>query len=179
MLIKSYRLEVSTSSHSMEEFEYEAIAHLEVDISPALPYLNTTLSRAIYLPKRPALSWRHDGHNIGFWPSRIAVDHLESRQAVEEWVTRLIGLVNDVWARRDEIVPDATTHERLQPLELYRLLPGTNCKACGENSCFNLALKLAAGQAPLTACTPLYNEGAYEAQRQRLESLMATKWPAL
>jgi len=179
MLIESYRLEVSTSTHSLEEFEFEAIAHLDIDLSPVLPYLNATLGRAVYLPKKPVLSWRYEGHNIGFWPDRIAVDHLVSREAVTEWATRLVALANDAWERRDQIEPDHTTHERLQPLMLYRLLPGTNCKACGEDTCFNLALKLAAGQAQLAACAPLYGEAVYDEQRQRLESLIATRWPLL
>ncbi len=84
--------------------------------------------------------------------------------------SRLVALVNDVWEKRDQIEPDLTIHERLQPLELYRLLPGTNCKACGEATCFNLALKLAAGQVELAACTPLMQEPAYEERRARLAS---------
>jgi ArsR family metal-binding transcriptional regulator len=179
MLIESYHLEIGVSTHSTEEFEYEAIAHLEVDLSPALPYLNATLSRGVYLPRRPVLSWRLEGHNIGFWPDRIAVDHLHSREEVDAWVARLVALVNDVWEKRQQIEPDLTTHERLQPLELYRLLPGTNCKACGEATCFNLALKLAAGQVELAVCTPLIQEPAYEEQRAGLMSLIATKWPVL
>ena len=77
MLIESYELQIEMSTHSAEEIEYEAIAHLNADISPVLPYLNATLSSGIYVPKTPVLSWRYEGHNIGFWPDRIAVDNLE------------------------------------------------------------------------------------------------------
>ncbi|HNS50395.1 MAG TPA: (Fe-S)-binding protein [Anaerolineae bacterium] len=179
MLIQSFRLEVETSTHSVQEFEYEAIAYLDVDLSPVLPYLNARLSRGVYLPKRPVLSWRFEGHNIGFWPDRIAVEHLHSRAEADEWVARLVALVNDTWQKRDQIEPDHSTHERLQPLQLYRLLPGTNCKACGEASCFNLALKLAAGQVGLELCTPLAQDATYAARWQQLASLIATRWPAL
>ena len=57
MLIESYELEITVATHSTEQFEYEAIAHLVVDIREALPYLNATLSRALYVPSRPSLSW--------------------------------------------------------------------------------------------------------------------------
>lgn len=167
------------STHSAEEIEYEVIAHLNVDIGPVLPYLNATLSRGIYLPDTPALSWRHEGHNIGFWPNRIAVDHLESREHVTQMIERLVGLVNQTWEKRDQLEPDTTTHKQLQPLELYQLLPRTNCKVCGEATCFNFALKLVAAQAQLESCTPLYTDSTYDRQRGQLESLMATKWPAL
>jgi ArsR family metal-binding transcriptional regulator len=90
-----------------------------------------------------------------------------------------VDLVNQTWARRDEIEPDTTTHKRLQPLELYRLLPRTNCRACGEDTCFNFALKLVAAQSELARCTPLYGQEGFEEERSQLESLLSTKWPVL
>jgi ArsR family metal-binding transcriptional regulator len=181
MLIESYNIEIEISTHSMEHLEFEAFVHFDVDISPVLPYLNTVLSSGIYLPDTPALSWRYDGHNIGFWPHRIALGDLATREEAEELATRLVKLVNHTWEKRDEIDPDPTTHKRLQPLELYQLLPQTNCKACGEPTCFSFALKLVAGQATLEACTPLYDPATaatYSAQRTQLGSLLASKWPA-
>jgi ArsR family metal-binding transcriptional regulator len=175
MLIESYSLEVDVSKHSAEEFEYEAIARLEVDISRVLPYLNAKLTNGTYFSDGPVFSWRQDSHNIGFWPDRIAVDHLDTREQAEEMIEKLVKLVNDVWNKRAEIEPDTRTRENLQPLELYRLLPRTNCKACGESTCFNFALKLAAGQLALRQCEPLYAEDQYESQRMQLETLIATK----
>ncbi|MBN1179851.1 MAG: hypothetical protein JXD18_11595 [Anaerolineae bacterium] len=179
MLIESYDVDISVSTHSDEEFEYEAIAHLNVDIGPALPYLNATLRRGIYLPNRPALSWRHEGHNIGFWARRIAVDNLESREAAYAMLERLVGLVNRVWVQRDTLEPDPTTHKQLQPLEVHRSLPGLNCRACGEATCFNFALKIVGAQADLTRCTPLYEDETLTEKRAVLEGLLAAKWPAL
>jgi ArsR family metal-binding transcriptional regulator len=181
MLIKSYELEVEISTHSAEHLEFEAFVRFDVDISPVLPYLNTMLSSGTYLPNTPALSWRYEGHNIGFWPNHIAIGDLASREEAVEFATRLTQLVNRTWEKRDEIEPDSTTRKRLQPLELYQQLPQTNCKACGEDTCFNFALKLVAGQAELEACTPLYdpaNETVYAAQIAQLESQLASKWPA-
>jgi ArsR family metal-binding transcriptional regulator len=175
MLIKSYDLKVEAGKHSAEEFEYEAIAHLPVDISQALPYLNATLKNGTYFPDGPAFSWRQGDHSIGFWSDRIAVDHLETREHAAEMIEQLVTLVNDVWEKRADIEPDTTTRENLQPLELYRLLPKTHCKECGETTCLNFALKVAAGQAKLEECRPLYADGEREEQRRELESLVATK----
>jgi ArsR family metal-binding transcriptional regulator len=175
MLIESYDLKIEVSTHSTEEFEYEAIAHLSIDISPVLPYLNATLHNGTYLPDAPAFSWREDSHHIGFWPHRIAIDHLESRPEAERWIEKLVKMVNDVWEKRDSIQPDITQRENLQPLELFRLLPKTNCKECGENTCFNFALKLAAGQKELANCSPLHRESTFSEQRGQLECLLFRK----
>ena len=179
MLIRKHTINIEISTHSVQEFEYEAIAHLDADITPVLPYLNATLSRGVYLPDKPALSWRHEGRNMGFWPRRIAVDHLASREDVETVVQSLIDLVNEIWGKRDQIEPDHTTHKLLQPLELHRLLPKTNCKLCGESTCFNFALKIVAGQAKITGCIPLYQDPAWDQRREKLEKLVDTKWPAI
>jgi ArsR family metal-binding transcriptional regulator len=179
MLIETYNLEIVVSTHSANEFEYEAIAQLSVDIRQVLPYLNAKLRSGTYLPDVPAFSWRKDEHKIAFWHDRIAVDHLESREQAKVVMEELVKLVNDVWDGRGQIVPESTSRENLQPLELYRLLPRTNCKKCGEASCFNFALKLAAGQIELEKCEPLYVEVEYREQRAQIESLLAAKRPLL
>jgi len=38
---------------------------------------------------------------------------------------------------------------------VYKLLPQTNCKQCGEPTCYTFALKLAASQKKITDCPPL------------------------
>ncbi len=179
MLIQSYDLKIEVSTHSVQEFEYEATAHLPVDIGHVLPYLNATLRNGTYFSDGPAFSWRQENHKIGFWPDRIAVDHLESRDQAIEVIEELVTLVNHVWEQREEIEPDTRSRDNLQPLELYRLLPRTNCKACGESTCFSFALKLAAGQVELRQCEPLYAEKEWEEQRMQLDLLLVTKRPLL
>lgn len=179
MLIESYELEIAVATHSTEHFEYEAIARLAVDIRPVLPYLNATLSRALYVPSRPSLSWRYETHNVGFWPDRIAVDDLESREQAQEMIDYLVDLVNQTWEKRGQIEPDDSTHLRRQPLEFYRLLPRTNCKLCGEETCFNFALKLTTDQIELNRCPPLTQDPALAEQRTQLEERLAAKWPTL
>lgn len=179
MLIQTYNLEIEVSTHSTYEFEYEATAQLSVDIRDVLPYLNAKLRNGTYLPDVPAFSWRKDEHKIAFWRDRIAMDHLESREQATTLVDELVKLVNEVWEGRGQIEPDTTSRENLQPLELYRLLPRTNCKKCGEASCFNFALKLAAGQIVVERCEPLIEEAEYKDQREQIKSLLAAKRPLL
>jgi acetyl-CoA decarbonylase/synthase complex subunit gamma len=45
--------------------------------------------------------------------------------------------------------------KELSPIEIYKLLPGTNCKECGETNCMALAAKLVNREAALEECTPL------------------------
>lgn len=120
---------------------------------------------------QPSLIWRKAGHYVVFQPTQIAVSNVEDRDGAIREVEGLIALVNRTWERRAQITPSYETRHRPTGLELYKLLPRTNCKVCGEASCFAFANKLAAGQVPLEACTPLA-EPQYEAQRERLAQLL-------
>jgi acetyl-CoA decarbonylase/synthase complex subunit gamma len=46
----------------------------------------------------------------------------------------------------------------LTGIEIFKLLPKTNCKECGEPTCLAFAMKLAAGKAELTACPYVSDE---------------------
>jgi acetyl-CoA decarbonylase/synthase complex subunit gamma len=45
--------------------------------------------------------------------------------------------------------------KELSPIEVYKLLPGTNCKECRENNCMAFAAKLVNREATLQECPPL------------------------
>lgn len=155
MLIEKYDLEVFTPPCEPGAERYAARARLRDDISAVLPYLNATLRGATYHAAAQALTWKKAGHNIAFHAYEIATSNVEDRQGAEIEIKGLIDLVNRTWERKEEIQPDTTTHQRPTQMAIYQLLPKTNCKRCGEPTCWTFALKLAASQKPATACTPL------------------------
>jgi ArsR family metal-binding transcriptional regulator len=66
-----------------------------------------------------------------------------------------------------------TPRKRLVAMEVYQLLPQTNCKLCGEASCFAFASKITVGGAEVTACTPLFDQAEYADKRQALQEMLA------
>jgi ArsR family metal-binding transcriptional regulator len=171
MLIEGYRIEVFTPPCDPGSQRYTAIAHLEADISECLPYLNAILAGAVYHPGARALTWKEGGHTFALHPHEAGVSNLEDRREAAREVELVIDLVNRTWARRSEIEPDETTHQRPSHLSLYELLPRTNCRRCGEPTCYTFALKLISGHRRLEDCAPL-EDPACRAQRQRLGALL-------
>ncbi len=177
MLIEKFDVEVFTPPCEPGAERYAAKARLTTDISEALPYLNATLRGAVYLPEAAALTWKKAGHNIAFHAYEIATSNVEDRDGAEKELKGLIALVNRTWERRAEITPDHTTRQRPTPLAIYKLLPNTNCKQCGEPTCFSFALKLAASQKKLADCPPLA-EPQYAGRLAALEEI-AIEAPAI
>ncbi len=155
MLIEHYDLRVFTPPCEPGAERYSAVARLTTDISDVLPYLNATLRGAVYNRAAQALTWKKGGHAIAFHAYQIATSNVEDQPAAQKEIEGLIGLVNRTWERRAEITPDHETHQRPTPMAVYKLLPRTNCKQCGEPTCFRFALKLAASQRQIADCPPL------------------------
>ena len=171
MLIDQYDLEVFTPPCDPGAERYAARARLTVDISEVLPYLNATLRGAIYHPGANALTWKKGGHNIAFHAYEIATSNVDNREGAEQGIKGLINLVNRTWERRAEITPDTTTRQRPTPMAIYKLLPNTNCKECGELTCYSFALKLAASKKKLVDC-PILGEPDYEDKFTALKEMV-------
>jgi ArsR family metal-binding transcriptional regulator len=172
MLIETYDLEVFTPPCDPGAERFSAIARLTTDIREVLPYLNANLRGAVYNPGAPALTWKKGGHHIAFHADRIAVSNIPDRYAAIQEVEGLIKLVNRTWERRAEIEPSEEVRRRPGMMEVYKLLPRTNCKACGEASCFVFANKLVVGQMDLAQCAPLCQEGTYRQRRVELQAML-------
>ncbi len=173
MLIEHYDVEIFTPPCEPGAERFSARARLLIDISEALPYLNATLRGAVYTQAAAALTWKKGGHNIAFHAYEIATSNVEDRDAAIAELEGLVDLVNRTWERRAEITPDHALHQRPTAMALYKLLPGTNCRLCGQPSCWNFGLKLAAAQVELATCPPL-GEPAYA---ERLAALVALLVP--
>ncbi|RME46492.1 MAG: Fe-S cluster protein [Chloroflexi bacterium] len=177
MLIDHYDLDLFVPPCEPGSETWSAIARLTVDISEVLPYLNATLRGAIYNQAAKALTWKKGGRTIAFHPYQIAASNLEDRDEATKVIESLVKLVNRTWEKRDEITPSYEQRQRPTPMAVYNLLPKTNCKRCGEPTCWTFALKLIAGQKKLLECPPLFDM-AYTAQRSELE-IMLGDMPAI
>ena len=162
MLIEHYDIEVFTPPCDPGAERFSAKALLLADISEVLPYLNATLRGAIYNRAAQVLTWKKGGHNLAFHAYEIATSNVEDREEAVKELEGLIDLANLTWERRGEITPDTTERQRPTAMALYKLLPGTNCRQCGQPGCWNFALKLAAAQVVLAACPPLYEPACVE-----------------
>ncbi|MBM3130580.1 MAG: Fe-S cluster protein [Chloroflexi bacterium] len=179
MLVQSYHLEVFAPPCAPGAERWCAKATLADDIGDALPYLNATIKGAIpkglsvYNHAARALTWplRVGGHTIAVRPREIAISNLVDKDAAATEMQRVVGLINHTWERRAEITPSIEMRQRLKPMEVYKLLPATNCKDCGQPTCFTFALKIIAGEVELEQCAPLFID-AYREKRDKLIALL-------
>jgi len=131
-------------------------ARPSADLAEALPYLNAVMQRAVYHHAAPALTITREHRIICLHPQLVTgakIDDTEDARRQLDWLRKT---VNETWAGRQEIEPRYDRRERLTPLPIYKLLPGTNCRECGALTCLAFAVEVAAERASTMRCPPLF-----------------------
>jgi CO dehydrogenase/acetyl-CoA synthase gamma subunit (corrinoid Fe-S protein) len=70
----------------------------------------------------------------------------------------LVDIVNRIWERRQEIRPDFEQRKLPTLMDIYKLLPKSNCKECGYPTCMGYAADLRTGKTAPSQCPNLSGE---------------------
>jgi len=174
MLVRDYslRLYKPKCNPFAETAGVEAL--LRDDVAEVLPYLNAELSGCLYSPNAPALTLKHEGHTVSIWPRKIVVGGCADEDDARRVLDGVRELMNGVWDRRETIEPSYEAVEELKAVDVYKLLPGTNCRECGETTCLSFAVKLSTREAAIGNCGPLFS-GEHEASREALVAAVVAR----
>ncbi|MGC9332939.1 MAG: (Fe-S)-binding protein, partial [Anaerolineae bacterium] len=172
-IAKSYDLKMETPGCVPGSEYWNATARFDEDMSEVFPYLNAVWEDVIYSPAAKQITWRRDDHSVALKPKEITISNLPDRDTATVEMEKVIAEINRIWMDRENITPLGVPRKRLVAMEVYQLLPQTNCRACGEASCFVFAGKVATGQADLQACTPLIEDDQYADKREALLDMLS------
>jgi len=157
-----------------------AIATFTVDISPSFPYVNAELGGWDYDQTNKVLLLKlSDGKWITLHPQKIAIRGARDLAEAKALLTWIQAQINDLYARREAITPRYVSQAGLKVMEILKLLPMTNCKACGYAACMAYAAALREGEIRLEDCSPLW-EDKYREKREKLQAYLESYgWRAL
>ena len=148
------------------------VAEFSNDISPVFPYLNAMMSNLMYTPGANIVTIKRGERILTFYPRVATMAKVDGAEDAAVQLTWFKDLCNDTWQRRGEITPRYERRKLLGPLDVYRLLPQLNCKACGEATCMAFAFGLLMDQHQLFGC-PRLQEDEYAEGGRRLAELLS------
>jgi ArsR family metal-binding transcriptional regulator len=170
-LITYYDFEIAEAACAPGSGRYGIRVMLVEDISRALPFLNTVLQDTVYDKDNAILTGRDNNHMYAFRPTEIRVAGVNDVAEAPEVVRSVIDLVNRTWQQRNTIKPSHAERKVPAVMDIYRHLPKTNCRKCGDPTCLVFASELRAGKRKLEQCPPLCApENA--ARREAVEKLV-------
>lgn len=157
-LIQSYDVELIPPPCIPGADTWSAKAHLKDDITEVLPYLNSVLKRADYMHDTKILLWESEGKKYAFRPLELGAAPADDREEAHSMIENLVDIVNTSWKNREEITPMFEHRKKPTVMDIYRLLPRTNCKECGYMTCMGYAADLNEGKTVLSKCPNLEKE---------------------
>ena len=151
--------------------KFRVIANIAPPLGGTLKVLEPLFPRGKYSEKIGALIIQK-GEIITtiYGTGKVTMTMIKSEVEARESLQNLKNTLNEAIAKG--VVPAPREKVRVEPMEIYKYLPQTNCGKCGEQSCYTFAIKLMGGEVILDKCTPL-KEPEYATNFEQLQVLCA------
>jgi DNA-binding CsgD family transcriptional regulator/ArsR family metal-binding transcriptional regulator len=137
--------------------------HLDNDVSPLFPYINGVAPAATFMEKPPFIRFMLEGFLCGLHPHHGVAALFEDRDQALEFLERLLVFLNDLNSRRNSLKPNYKTWKPVPVLDIFRILPQTNCRKCGYATCMAFAAALSREKTPADGCPGLARPMAQQA----------------
>ncbi len=143
MLIKGFSDLTLSKAGVRARFEHGASlgAHfkLDSDVSLLFPYINATVQGARFYDNPDYIQFEIDDITCILYPKDAIAVPFENKDQALEFLQRLIDFLNNLYAEKDSISPNHKRYKQISVLDIFKLLPQTNCKKCGFLTCMAFA----------------------------------------
>ena len=141
-------------------------------LDEVIPYLATLPGVIAYNPKTLTLTFRRQPGFMTLYLDKVSITQVKDSEEGLELLKALTDAINATWEHRSELT--AATIARRAPgwLDIWALLPQTNCKQCGEATCMAFAAALLQQKRSLDECFPLGSDLAFGDRRATIEAML-------
>ena len=151
--------------------KFRVIPNIAPPLSGTLKVFEPLFSRGRYSDRINALiTQKGEVITTIYGNGKVTMTMIKSEVEAREALENLRSTINKAIAKG--ITPAPKEKIRVEPMEIYKYLPQTNCGKCGEQGCYTFAIKLMSGEVTLNKCTPL-SELKYATNQEQLQVLTA------
>lgn len=149
--------------------KFRIIARIEPQLGGALKLLEPLFARARYSERIGALIIQKGNVLITLYSTgNVTMTMIGCEAEAQAVLQELKDTINKAIA--SGVTPAAREKVKVDHAEVYKYLPKTDCKICGEQSCYAFAIRLVGGETALEKCTPL-QEPSFATSLETLRAL--------
>jgi ArsR family metal-binding transcriptional regulator len=150
--------------------KFRIIARVSPPLDGALKLLEPLFPRARYSEKIGALIIQKGNMLITIYSTgNVTMTMIKSEQEAKDLLEDLMKTINDAIAKG--ITPVPREKVKVDHAEIYQYLPKTDCRICGEQSCYSFAIRLVGRETTLDKCTPLL-DAKYATNLEHIRALL-------
>ena len=137
-----------------------------------IPYLATLPDVIAYNPATCTLTFRRQHGFMTLYPDKVYITQVKDVEEGLELLKALTDAINTTWAHRAELVAVTAARSAPRLLDIWALLPRTNCKQCGESTCLAFTAALVQHKRLLSECPVLVSDPAFNDRQATLETML-------
>lgn len=141
-------------------------------LADVLPYLATLPDVIAFNPETGALTFRRPRGFLTLYPDRVMITQVKDSDEGLELLSDLRAAINATWQHRDRLTAVTQRRRVPRPLDVWTLLPQTNCQLCGEATCMAFAFALLQNNRTLNECPSLHADAGFDDRRAALEAML-------
>ena len=148
------------------------IGHPTQSLVNVIPYLATLPDIIAYNPATCTLTFRRQRGFLTLYADKVYITQVKDVEEGLELLKVLTDAINATWAHRAELVAVTTARSAPRLLDIWTLLPQTNCRQCGEATCMAFAAALLQQKRTLAECLSLSADPSFGERRVTLETML-------
>ena len=137
-----------------------------------IPYLATLPGVIAYNPDTHTLTFRRQPGFMTLYPDKVYITQIKDADEGLELFKVLADAINATWEHRAELVAVTAARHAPRWLDIWSLLPQSNCKQCGEATCMAFAAAILQEKRQLSECLPLLSDSAFTDRKATLEAML-------
>ncbi len=141
-------------------------------LDDVLPYLAALPDVIAFNPNALALTFRRQTGFLTLYSERVYITKVDSVDVGIELLNALTEAINATWENRDQLIAATAIRRAPRPLDIYVLLPQTNCQKCGEATCMAFACALLLQTRTIEECEILQNNPAFVERISILKAML-------
>ncbi len=140
-------------------------------LDEVLPYLATLPGVIAYNPAAHTLTFRRPAGFMTLYADRVYITQVRNTNEGLDLLAALKDAINATWEHRAELMAVTVGRRAPRPLDVWTLLPQTNCRQCGEATCLAFAVGLLRHKRSVIECLPLHADDHLTDRRATLEAM--------
>ncbi len=148
------------------------IARPSRSLEQVIPYLATLPGILAYNPATCSLTFRRQPGLMTLGLDHIYLTQVKNVEEGLELLAALVEAINTTWEHRAELAAPVRPLRAPRPLDIWTLLPQTNCKRCGESTCIAFAVGLLQGTRELAECPVIRTDVAFADRKATLAGIL-------